>query len=253
MRNHDAGMTRRSVFGLAAVCCCAWSFRPRTVSAQAFGHDRALNLPKEVLGIRIPDSALARGAATLARTESPNFLFNHCMRTFVFAGLAARRMGRTYDEEAVFVACALHDLALMEKYEVADKTFERAGADFARGFARAGGFSEERAELVWQGIALHTSRVPDGAAFDVKMVQIGAGMDVFGFPPLSEMPWGDVEAVVREFPRAAFNKAFKDLLVAHGKRRPQHAGENDWIGAFTRAADAREPIVEKFDNSPWRE
>jgi hypothetical protein len=82
------------------------------------------------------------------------------------------------------------------------------------------------------------------------MIQLGAGMDVFGFPPLNLIPERDIAGIVAEFPRAAFNKAFKNLLVAYGRKHSGQAGEWDWISPFVKAADAREGLVVSFDDSP---
>src|SRR6266545_7790462 len=56
-------------------------------------------LPTEVAGIRLVDSGLAKKAMALAREVSPAYLFNHCMRTYLFGTLIGRSEGRRCDEE----------------------------------------------------------------------------------------------------------------------------------------------------------
>ena len=48
---------------------------------------RAAGLPTEIAGVRLPHSPLALGAADFARSSCPDFLFNHCMRTYLLAHL----------------------------------------------------------------------------------------------------------------------------------------------------------------------
>ena len=45
-------------------------------------------------GVRIPDTALAKAAVDLLEATSPQFICNHCVRTYVFGNLAIRSIGR---------------------------------------------------------------------------------------------------------------------------------------------------------------
>jgi hypothetical protein len=170
------------------------------------------------------------------------------MRTFVLAGLYARRRGWKYDEELVFISAALHDLALLEKYERADVTFEEAGAKFAQSFVEKGGFSPDRADRVWKSIAWHAGNVPDGADPDIALIQAGAGIDVLGGADFQAIHPQEIQAILAQFPRLAFKSAFKGLLAAHANRQPAHA---TWTAQF--AQEPPPPLVLAFLNSPWPE
>jgi len=54
------------------------------------------------LGESIPDSELALKAAKLVAEISPQFLYHHCMRTFLFANLIGQRQEMKIDRIAVF-------------------------------------------------------------------------------------------------------------------------------------------------------
>jgi HD domain len=189
-------------------------------------------LPREVAGIRLPDSPLALAAADLARTASPAFLFNHCMRTFLFGALLAERDRVAYDQEMIFIAAGLHDLGLTTTYASAAQPFEVDGADAAKAFLVSRGVSEPRAELVWNAIALHTSVLVEHQPPQVGLVADGAGADVFG-SELDTLPTEHVRAVVGAFPRLSFNTEFRDLLVAHCHRKP-FAQRGTWLDGFCR-------------------
>jgi hypothetical protein len=63
----------------------------------------AITRLKSLAGIRIPDSPLAKAAVDLLEVTSPQFICNHCVRTYVFENLAVRRIGRSIiDEEIAF-------------------------------------------------------------------------------------------------------------------------------------------------------
>jgi hypothetical protein len=205
-------------------------------------------IPNEILGVRIPDSDLARAAVMLAQAESPGFLFHHCMRTFVLAGLFARHEGWKYDEELVFVASALHDLGLLEKYESANMPFEKAGAFYAQFFVAKGGFTPDRADRVWKGIAWHAGQA--GSAIpDIRLIQEGAALDVFGGEDFDKIVPVEVRpTILAAFPRCGFKLAFKAALAAHATRQPDHA---TWTAQF--AHEPPSDMVLAVLNSRWPE
>src|SRR5271163_4715997 len=101
---------------------------PREVLAMALAR------LKSVAGVRIPDTALCAAAVDLLESSSPEFLCQHCLRTYVFGSLAMKGLDRAVaDEEAAFCAALLHDLGLLPAYR-GDRRFEVDGADAARRF-----------------------------------------------------------------------------------------------------------------------
>jgi len=206
-----------------------------SVSARAlasFAAGASLRLPGEVAGIRLPDSPLTVAAVDLGRAACPAFLFNHCIRTFLFGALLAARDRVTYDQEMIFVAAALHDLGLTRPYASADQPFEVDGADAAKAFLASQGVTDARAELVWNAIALHTSVLVEHQSPQVGLVGDGAGADVFG-SQLGTLPAQRVRAVVDAFPRLSFSTEFRDLLVDHCHRKP-FSQSGMWLDGFCR-------------------
>jgi hypothetical protein len=217
-------------FVVAALGAAAVSVTARLLAGVAIQPPTAL--PGEVAGVELPDSPLATAAADLARGASPPFLFNHCMRTFLFGALLAERDRVAYDREMIFVAASLHDLGLTRTFASAEQPFEMDGADAAKAFLVSRGVSEVRAELVWNAIALHTSALVEHQPLQVALVASGAGADVFG-SELSTLPRGHVREVLGAFPRLSFNTAFRDLLVDHCHRKP-FAQHGTWLDGFCR-------------------
>ena len=188
--------------------------------------------PAQVAGIPLPDSALASAAVNLARSACPAFLFNHCMRTYLFGALLAERDSVPYDREMIFIAASLHDLGLTRRYASPRQPFEMDGADAAREFLLSRGVSEGRAELVWNAVAMHASVLVDHQPPQVALVGDGAGADVFG-SELSTLPPERVRAVLAAFPRLSFNTEFRDLLIDHCHRKP-FAQHGTWLEGFCR-------------------
>lgn len=99
------------------------------------------------------------------------------------------------DEEAAFCAADLHDLGLLPPY-MGHNRFEVDGADAARDFCLKHQVSRERADLVWQAIALHTfPEIAARMASEIALVHLGAGLELLGLR-LDQVPPQVVEDVL---------------------------------------------------------
>ncbi len=184
-------------------------------------------IPREIAGVRIPDTALVGKAIRLAHDVSSPLVFNHVMRTFVFGSLIARRHGLPYDEEVACLGAVLHDLGLTDHAQ-GQKRFEVAGADAARHFVRAHGFAQDKAEKVWDAIALHTSLgIAGEKPLEIALTHLGASVDVIGIG-LDAIDAAVVEQVLSLYPRGDFKNAFFDLLVANFAKKPMLATAHSW-------------------------
>jgi hypothetical protein len=180
----------------------------------------ALSRLKSLAGIKIPDTALCCAAVDLLEASSPEWLCTHCLRTYVFGSLAVRGLGRSVlDEEAAYCAAILHDLGLVPPYR-RDNRFEVDGADAARAFCATHQVSPERADVVWQAIALHTSPgIPTRLAAEIALVHLGAGLDFLGLG-LDKVPPALVEELLENYPRLNFKTEFRNLLIEHCRHNP---------------------------------
>jgi len=188
-----------------------------------------------VAGVQFPDTTLCNAAVDLLAETSPKFLYNHCIRTYVFGSLAVKAMGRiAIDEEIAFCGSLLHDLGLVPTY-AGENRFEVDGADAARAFCEKHKVPPARAEKVWEAIALHTSPgIAPRMAGEVALVHFGAGLEFLGFG-LDQVPPEIVAKILATFPRLHFKSAFRDLLIAHCRRNPA-AQILTWTDDVARAA-----------------
>ncbi|MBX6330250.1 MAG: HD domain-containing protein [Gemmatimonadaceae bacterium] len=180
-----------------------------------------LDLPKEVAGIRLVDSRVARAAVELAREVSPPYLFNHALRTYLFGALIGKAHGKRVDAELLYLACVLHDLGLTDRF-AGDRPFEIEGAVAAERFLREQGLSEARASIVWDGIAMHPLALAEFKQPEIALVAAGAGADVVG-AGLSAVSDADRAAVVRAFPRLGFKHAFVATCASVAAHHPRGA------------------------------
>ncbi|MGH6872219.1 MAG: HD domain-containing protein [Rhizomicrobium sp.] len=190
-------------------------------------------LPAEVAGVAIPRTPLALKAAAYARQSYPDFLFNHCMRTFLFGALALGKAGRTYDADKAFAAAALHDLGLIQSFESKTGSFEIDGADAAEKFARGAGVSAAGADTIWHAIVFHDGRwaIARRAGAEAMLVSAGAGADVVG--PDDAIAPEQIAEIVAAFPRLQFKRRFTELAAAHCRRKPQ-SQQGTWLEGLCR-------------------
>jgi hypothetical protein len=175
---------------------------------------------KSLAGVQIPNTKLTNAAVDSLESTSPQFLFNHCLRVYVFGSLAVRQAGRgIIDEQIAFCGALLHDLGLVPPYP-GDNRFEVDGADAARQFCLEHHVSPERAERVWEAIALHTSAgIASRMAAEIALVHLGSGLDFLGLG-IGQLPQEVIEGVLENYPRLNFKAAFRRLLVAHCRANP---------------------------------
>jgi len=178
----------------------------------------------EVAGIRIVDSSLAKQARTLAFEASPAYLFNHATRTYLFGSLIGKAEKMRFDEELLYLACILHDLGLTDKYAAA-LPFEIAGAEAAKSFLIKQGLAEPKAEIVWDGIAMHPSAIGSFKRPEIALVGAGAGADVTG-GGLNEVTDAQKAEVIAAFPRLGFKQEFVKTCAEFVKRYPGRAGRS---------------------------
>jgi hypothetical protein len=182
-----------------------------------------INAPvRNVAGIAVPDTPLAKGALSLAIESEKPEIFNHCLRTFFFAELIARHDRIDHDAELVFVAAILHDLGLSEAFISPAQRFEVDGANAARSLM-TGKAPETSIGLVWDAIALHdNSGIARWKAPEVRLVNAGVGAD-FG-ASLSKMDTIDIRSVLDAAPRTNFVPVFLDAVAVVAKRKPFATG-----------------------------
>src|SRR5262245_11131811 len=82
-------------------------------------------------GVTVLDSPLVRKAMELAQKHSDPYLYNHAVRSWLFAVRLGQLQKIPYDAEVLAVGTLLHDLGLTSAV-TGPRRFEIEGADAAR-------------------------------------------------------------------------------------------------------------------------
>jgi hypothetical protein len=181
--------------------------------------------PRTVAGVEIPDTPLAREATDTARASEPPEIFNHSLRTFLFAELIAENKGLSHDVEAVYVAAILHDTGLTPVHMSQGQRFEVDGANLARKILTRHDVGGSRADLIWDAISLHDQGdIARWKATEVMLVNAGVAADFGAY--LDRMERSDVVAVLQTAPRNGFIPVFLDAVANVAKQKPQATGNS---------------------------
>ena len=95
-------------------------------------------------GVAVPDTPLVAKTIEYAREHSEPYLFNHAMRSWLFAEAISRIKRVDYDREVVAIGTILHDIGLTASVSGPNR-FEVNGADAALSFIKGKGLSDRRA------------------------------------------------------------------------------------------------------------
>src|SRR5215469_455977 len=162
---------------------------------------------RPIAGVLVPDTPLIARTIEYARLHSEPYLFNHVMRSWLFAVCISEQRKIAHDAEVLAVATLLHDLGLGSEFS-GPLRFEIEGANAARKFAQGEGVDERRAQLIWDGVALNST--PSIALYkeiEVSLSTAGIGLDWggFGYDSVSS---SRISQIVDEFPRLDMKKSF---------------------------------------------
>ena len=136
---------------------------------------------RSIAGMLVPDTPLIGRATEYARQHTEPYLFNHVMRSWLFAVSIAQQRNVAHDAEVLAVATLFHDVVLAEDFS-GPLRFEVESANAARRFAQGEGVDERRAQLIWDGVALNsTPSIGLYKEIEVSLCTAGIGLDWGGF------------------------------------------------------------------------
>jgi hypothetical protein len=166
--------------------------------------------------LTLPTGPLADPSLALVRQSVSTEIAGHSIRSFLFARLIAEQEGSVddaaYDEDLLFAACLLHDLALGPLGEGRAR-FEVEGADLAATMLTEHGASAADVDRVWEAIALHSiAGIADRRGLLTYLTHKGIFTDAGRFTDLDAERLRQVYAV---HPRPAGAAFILDAVAEH--------------------------------------
>jgi hypothetical protein len=175
-------------------------------------------------GITVIDTPLIARAMDYARIHSEPYLYNHAVRSWLFAARLAQLQDVPHDAEVVAVGTLLHDLGLTSHF-TGPKRFEIEGADAARAFARELGVDDRRVQLIWDSVALNsTPSIGLNKEPEVALCTAGIGVE-FGFQ-YDRIPSNEMQSILAAFPRLEMKRRFRESVCRIVETKPETTYDN---------------------------
>jgi HD domain len=205
-------------------------------------------------GILVPDTPLITSAIDYTRENSEPYLFNHVMRSWLFAVSLAQLNRTEHDGEVLAMATLLHDIGLAEAFS-GPLRFEVEGANAARKFARSAGLDHRRCQLIWDTVALNST--PSIALYkeaEVALSTAGIGLD-WGGLGYDSLPQSRIAEIVDVFPRLQMKERFTRAVCRIVETRPASTYDNFARDFGERFVPGYKPpsTVDLLMNSPFKE
>jgi hypothetical protein len=176
-------------------------------------------------GVRVPDTEPVAQAIAYARQYTEPFLFNHVMRSWLFAAALAEVDRTPHDAEVLAIATLLHDLGLSYTFN-GPLRFEVEGANAARDFAHDMDVDGRRAQLIWDSVALNST--PSLALHkepEVALCSAGTVLDWSG-QGVDKLTGDQVGSILEAFPRLQMKRQFAHAVCGIVTTRPNSTYDN---------------------------
>jgi hypothetical protein len=215
---------------------------------------------REVLGARltagvsVPDSALITDVLEYAQRLYEPYLFNHAVRSWLFAAKIGQLKGIDCDLEVVAVGTILHDVGLAAGVSGSNR-FEVNGAAAAVSFVKERGLSNRRAQLIWDLVALNsTPSIALHKEAEVALGTMGIGLDYGGFG-FELIPSADMTEILRAFPRLKMKDRFAETCCRLVAAKPETSSDNFLRDFGERFVPGYKPMstVDLLMNAPFEE
>jgi hypothetical protein len=205
-------------------------------------------------GVSVPDSPLITDALDYALKLSSPYLFNHAVRSWLFAATIGGVKGIDCDLEVVAVGTILHDIGLTAGVSGPHR-FEVNGADAVLSFLEGRGLSSRRTQLIWDLVALNST--PSLALHkepEVAVGTMGIGLDYGGFG-FDLIPTLEMSAILEAFPRLNMKNEFAKACARLVAAKPETSSDSFLRDFGQRFVPGYAPAsaVDFLNNAPFEE
>lgn len=205
-------------------------------------------------GVEVLTTPAVDRAIDYARNECEPYLFNHSMRSWLFAVRLGQIREVAFDPSVVAFGTLLHDITLNDKFK-GPRRFEVEAADLASAFAHLCGFSKRRMQLVWDCVALNST--PSIGLYkepEVALCTAGICLDVVGLQ-YEMIPPKEIAAIVCEFPRLEMKSKMASCFCGIARSHPETTYDNFVRDFGERCVPGYKPpsSVDLLRNAPFDE
>jgi len=197
-------------------------------------------LPGQIAGVTVPQDGISAVTWHWAQRSLPEYLFAHSVRAYCWGMAVAAREGWAFDRQVLWTASLMHDVGLT-RIPRNTMCFDVEGAEIARRFLERAGMPPKVADQVAVAIILHMRpgvTLDDGV--ESVLLDRATAIDVRGDE--SDLIDEVRSAVIRDFPRRAFDRQFVAAIRREVAVRPNCQS--------ARLLNETK-LVEWMERSPW--
>lgn len=167
-----------------------------------------------------PDSSLCRDALEEVRSELAPPVFEHSLRSFIFARALGLATAIDADPEELFIAAMHHDFSFTRIDELTDRCFTLPSAEHVERRCAEAGWERSRSQRTAEAITMHLNpAVPEARGAVQHLVHDGVALDIFSLRA-GQLDRAGVRRVFERHPRQGFNDLGPRKLAEHGARVP---------------------------------
>ncbi len=189
--------------------------------AVAVNHDPPMSavpsLPRRIGGVAVPHDEVSAATWAWANRSLPRYLLAHSIRAYCWGAAIGAREGWRFDRRILWTSSLFHDNGL-RRLGRNTMCFEVEGAEVARRLLERMVMPADQAERVAIAIILHMQpgvTLDDGV--EAVLLDRATGLGVRGaeFELVNDVR----DAVVRAYPRGAFDRFFLDAIRREAAQR----------------------------------
>lgn len=167
-----------------------------------------------------PDTPACRAALEVATAYATPALFNHSVRSYLWAAGYAVTRGIAFDAELLYVSAMLHDLTLVPAFDNFSLPFEEAGGHLAWVFGAAAGWPADRRQRAADVIVRHMWDAVDVTVDpEGHLLELSTGMDTSG-RQTGDIPPDLRAEVLARYPRLDFPEEMLGHFENQAARKP---------------------------------
>jgi hypothetical protein len=205
-------------------------------------------------GVSVPDSPLITEVLQYAQGLYEPYLYNHAVRSWLFAAKLGQLKGIDCDLEVVAIGTILHDIGLTARVPGPNR-FEVNSAAAALTFIKERDVSPHRAQLIWDLVALNsTPSIALHKEPEVALGTMGIGLDYGGFG-FDLIPPADMAEILVAFPRLKMKDRFAEACCGLVIAKPETSSDNFLRDFGERFVPGYKPVstVDLLMNAPFEE
>lgn len=188
---------------------------------------------------KVPDTPIINEALNIVKAALSDNIFNHSMRTYLYANEFAINRKSVYSEEELLLVALFHDIGFYAPYQIKGKPFQIGSSNSLKEFLlTCKQIKPERINAMMEAIDYHFQFRPRWDKGEIAgLLQVGAHLDVMG-RKVKSIEKDKRHQILKEYPKNYFFFEFNSCLIksftnfdsVRGLVNPEHCcGKNHYL------------------------